>query len=764
MLQKVDGLDNTVRRVIDEHEEELLRIWNHQKIGEDLHTAWKESSVLADLERLLSQIDPAPSELKRKRDRDHSETVSGLGDGPSDTNALTPDFRVTDISENGRAATTSPVEAPTKWPAQLPQFERDSANGEVGRVSLHSPVAIQSYQQNVLPSPSVSWVSLNLEKMLLPSFAPSLLDQYFTYTHCWFPILDRPYVLKKFYERTRSRNPVQSGGGDLACLWAICAYSYQQTKHLVSQSQQSHSETVAGMRAVARSLIPSESGPFAFGHVQALLLLALLDIGLGEWTSAWMLIGYAVRAVLEIKAAHDKVPSMTISSGIGSMFGSHVNDETSQSTPVTHGRWQTVFQGCFILDTMISYHLIRPPQLRADHLDLNPGRLVSEDGHEEWEPWIDAGRDTVLPREPAFVMSCFNRLTELCAIASRGVEAALYETTPTSLSTQEAMSQLSALSERYPFDIRQLTQRPLHQMLLQTWHSAVKMSLTTPYSGDRRFAASSSLMYLKRFDEAWNLPDRCGIPSILTSLLNPFLDERPLWPSSAQVFSEDTMNPMLSRLIEIWPGIKPEPTKGRIFTPTMPLTQPTQNSTSLSSVRPSFPPVPRSSLDAFTSSLKQSNFSTMENNPDYALSQREIRHPDIVPQDYEPMSLDSSNQNQMTFDPTLIAQKDIVLGLGTSPSFNGDEIDALFHEMAQLDTTQWTMGRTQGLRDFGFADDSTFEAFCNDPARLMLSDAYMGPAFNHGGNTGNPSSDTRASVLNHDGAPPGRMSFEDLFR
>lgn len=763
MLQKVDGLDKTVRRVIDEHEEELLRIWNHQKLGEDLHTTWKESSVLADLEKLLSQIEPAPSELKRKRDRDPSETVAGSGEGPSDTDVLTPDFRVTDISENGRAATTL-IEAPTPWPTQLSQFERGSANGEMGRVLIHSPVAVHSNQQNVLPYPSVSWVSLDLEKTPLPSFAPSLLDQYFTYTHCWFPILDRPYILKKFYEHTRSRNLVQPAGGDLACLWAICAYSHQQTKHLVSRSQQSHNETVSGMRAVARSLIPSECGPFAFGHVQALLLLVLLDIGLGEWTSAWMLIGYAVRAVLELKASHEQHLSRTMPSGVGSIFASHGNDVNPQSTPIKHSRWQALFQGCFILDTMISYHLVRPPQLRADHLDLEVGHLVSEDGHEEWEPWIDSSRDSVLPREPAFVMSCFNRLTELCVILSRGLEAALYNTPLTTISTQEAISQLSALSERYPCDVQQLAQRPLHHMLLQAWHSVVKMSLATPYSRERRFSADFSTMYLRYFDEAWNLPDRCGVPSILISLLNPFLDERPLWPSSAHVFREESMNPMVPRLIKIWPGIKPDPTKGTGLASATPPSQSTQPYTSLSSMRPSFPPVPRSSLDAFASSLKQSNFPTIGDNTDYTLPQREIQPSGTMPLDYEPMSLDPSNQNQMTFDSALIAQKETPLGLGTSPSFNGDEIDALFHEMAQLDTTQWTMGRTQGLRDFGFADDSTFEAFCNDPARLMLSDAYMGPAFNHGGNAGNPSSGTRPSVLNHDGAHPGRMSFEDLFR
>jgi hypothetical protein len=124
--------------------------------------------------------------------------------------------------------------------------------------------------------------------------------------------------------------------------------------------------------------------------------------------------------------------------------------------------------------------------------------------------------------------------------------------------------------------------------------------------------------------------------------------------------------------------------------------------------------------------------------------------------DYERMAIDVPGQDQMNVG----VEKQMGLGVGTSPSFNGDEIDALFHEMAQLDTTQWTMDRTEGLKDFGFADDSTFEAFCNDPDRLMLSDGYMGPAFNGG----SLASGAQAAAMRGDGPQLGRMSFEDIFR
>lgn len=48
-------------------------------------------------------------------------------------------------------------------------------------------------------------------------------------------------------------------------------------------------------------------------------------------------------------------------------------------------------------------------------------------------------------------------------------------------------------------------------------------------------------------------------------------------------------------------------------------------------------------------------------------------------------------------------------------------MDAIFHNLAHLDTTDWTSSREQGLQDFGFADETTFQAFCNDPERLADS-------------------------------------------
>jgi hypothetical protein len=55
------------------------------------------------------------------------------------------------------------------------------------------------------------------------------------------------------------------------------------------------------------------------------------------------------------------------------------------------------------------------------------------------------------------------------------------------------------------------------------------------------------------------------------------------------------------------------------------------------------------------------------------------------------------------------------------------DIDAIFKDLAYLDTTEWSTNREAGLKDFGFLDDSTFQAFCHDPDRLGASQPLVHP-------------------------------------
>ncbi|EXJ72941.1 uncharacterized protein A1O5_04090 [Cladophialophora psammophila CBS 110553] len=741
MLQKVQGLDATVRLVVNQNEDELLRIWNHHKLGDDLHTAWKESNVLPELEKLLSRLEHSPSiHQKRKRDcEDDAEAAQSLNDTPSDSAVFTPDFKVIAVSESHEAA------------------------GNLN-VNALGPSFGESLFQN---HPSTT----NLEEVPLPPSASRLLDQYFTFTHCWFPILDRPSTLRKFHEHTRlqKRRPLDTT--DLSYIWAICAYSHQQTRHLWTNPHATPGPSVADMRSLARRMIPAESGPFSLGHVQALLLLVLLDMGLGDWTSAWMLLGSAIRALL-ISMGPEAIPLKT---PVAPYFDSTFNKQGStmvsgsESASLREKTWQAVLQGCFVLDTIIAIRLKRPPHLQSGH--LRHTGLLEEDGHEEWEPWKAAtGHDGAEFREPAFVMSCFNRLTELCMIASSAFCTETSQMTSGTPATQHHISQLNFLGERYPFAISDVVQRPPHQMLLQACYFAIQMINRQPNIGVPPRHVWKFLENLELFEHLWNLLDKCGVPSMLIPLCY-FTDavsdtSSPVVAAQALLLERSTK--VRSRLAAVWPGAESiDDADTRILSPGHSNPAPElransdlQTQTRYTSLRPASSS--RGDLGGFGADDRQPvAFHQYQNIPQYASAVEQSQQTGSMSMDYSAMSVDLPEENnEASLGPDLVTKKANISGLATSPSFNGDEIDALFHEMAQLDTTQWSMDRTQGLKDFGFADDTTFEAFCNDPDRLMLSDGYMGPVFN----THHNILGVQAGVSTSDSTRIGKMTFDDIFR
>lgn len=753
MLQKVQGLDHVVQRVIEENEDELLRIWNHHKLGEDLHTAWKESTVLGELEKLLSRVDQThpPTDLKRKRDReDDEEALQSLNDALSKTHALRPDFQVTEVSKGNEAAIASNATSTTYSIARSPSQ------------------TISSIAESALAP--------------LPPSASVLLDHYFTFTHCWFPILDRPYILKKFYEYTRAQRPVQPETADLAYLWAICAYSQQQTMRFKQASNTMSGPSVTEMRAIARTLIPSESGPFSLGHVQALLLLVLLDMGLGEWTSAWFLVGFAVRALLDaidknINAGRSGFPGCLYSAADMQKGGSS-NRSKFDSFGVQQKKWMAALQGCFVLDTIVSLRLQRPSHLRRVHLDRS--QLLDEDGLEEWEPWNASGRGVPESREPAFVISCFNRLTELCMIVSESIGAGISQTGVQSSSDREIVLGLHSLAEKYPFQVTKMERRPPHQMLLQACH----LTLLTTASQTVAYQIQENPVWkflenLELFEHSWNLPNNCGIPSLLSGLchtVNLILDDSSVHLDNQALFS-NRYNQVQRRLAVVWPDFKPSGHLGmgafsRRDAPGVPAEGselPINAVLPFPSAEANFWPTQHDRIKAANmgSSTRAPPVFQYQNLPPYVDSVEQPSQDDRASVEYGAMSIDMPKQGHpASFGTDSVMKRSNLVGSASSPSFDGDEIDALFHEMAQLDTTEWTMDRTQGLKDFGFADDTTFEAFCNDPERLMLSDGYMGPAFNNDAHYGNQSQ----SASRDDRFLPGqirphrRSTFDDIFR
>jgi len=687
MIQKIQGMDGTVERIMHDDQEELIFMWNHQRHGDDLHAAWKESRILAELEKLLSRLDQSSSsDLKRKRD----------------------------IADNGQSDHSANGTRP----------EHDQLTAEYRIAGLQSSENNSSHPSNTLPTDTVSI----LEAANLPESASNLLNHYFTYTHCWFPILSRPYTLKKLYEYRRSQL-TQPTSSDLAVLWAIFAYTQQQVSLSTARSMpgEAMDATATKMRHMARSLIPMETENFESGHVQALLLIVLLDIGTGGWRPAWVLIGLAVRILL------DKI-------------------ELLESLAK---EWLATLQGCFILDTLIAARLNRPPQLHSHYLKRT--RFLDEDGHEEWEPWQQGGAEvTQWSREPSFAISCFNRLTELCMIVS---VACLQDSSP--LATDQAVTQAHQVAQRFPFPLMTMEQRPPHQILLQATYFAILVKISQPINESQAIPRWRFLETLDLFNNTWGQHDRCGIPSLLADICymvsyKANVPTANVTPQAKGAFCHRLCDLML-KLSDIWPDFR---NATNIHMTTQPImseqrdtsqsrleSQPVlnyepQNATDYllqpgqGGIWPSQGPLFDNDLGSTSMNPSATGRSINGVEQETSLANAFAARPAFDPRSVEfgSMSVDApESHSRPSFGHALSQRPSSTGGMATSPSFNGDEIDALFHEMAELDTTQWSHDRSQALKDFGFSDDTTFEAFCNDPDRLMLSDAYMGPAFGQKG-------------------------------
>jgi Fungal specific transcription factor domain len=712
-IGKISGLEDAVSQITDQHHQELLELWNHDVTGEELHTIWKESKILNELEYLLSGLErDTPTGSKRKRDKDDE------GD--------TPDSQ------------------PSSLHRQVQYHVSQHPNG--GQ-------KIQELRGSMLSPDSPSRISL-------PAAASKLLDHYFAYTHCWFPILARPQVLRTFYEHSRTD---QTPNPDLAVLWAVFAYTTGQNRDQDAEDSASEKSsriaTAKEFRRIARSLIPPETEAFAIGHVQALLLLSLLDIGLGDWHSSCILVGIAIRSAL------------------GLQIGSNVAEK----------RGIGVLQGCFILDTLIASHLEQPAHLRRS--DMQNFGYLEEDGHEEWEPWNPPRGGAVSHQDPGFIISCFNRLFDVFLLFNDIVNFKSLDKEFRRTYFEKCAMELNTLQGRFPASISSPSQLPPHQVYLRLFFCSTLILVLRQLEGGAPTAALATtacdilelltkyaqdlVLGLPRLPSMLENPVRSACCAAITS--KPIFGESPGLPSYTSFVRR--MADHVSQISLTWPVFSPLPGLWQ----TALRAEEQSSSSSLSSrdisrihrggqetfpfLQPgtfekSFPPVQwppdttnhRRHLSHMNS---ESTIPTVRSDQipawslpgvhtlpfssaelDRTLDGGSLLAPNPVMRDpskdrtdqsvHDPSDMSMSGADQ--FSPAGLA----IPTVEASPSFHGDDVDAIFHNLVHLDTTEWTNSRSQGLKDFGFADDMTFQAFCNDPERLVAPGAPFGQPQNGG--------------------------------
>ncbi|KAJ9668054.1 hypothetical protein H2201_001860 [Coniosporium apollinis] len=284
-------------------------------------------------------------------------------------------------------------------------------SGSLGAQSTAPYTGIGSVSNPVRPTDTSSGLSgintrhLPLEEIAtgtkraalkLPASLWRLFDVYFGYTHCWFPIAEKHDVMKISYSYPEEGLDLTAGSidsGAHAELWSILALASFQDVSLSSGEAMSDTKA-SDIYDIARSLIPTEEGSFQIGHVKALLLLSLVNMGSTNDDIAWLLVGQAAR--IAILLGLDK-------------------SETTTTTSTPAAKHQHVFLGCFVVDSMISARLGRSPLISRKQVhDIG---LLPEEGLEEWQPWVGCqgfgvGQDMKL-RSPVHALSTFNRMVRL---------------------------------------------------------------------------------------------------------------------------------------------------------------------------------------------------------------------------------------------------------------------------------------------------------------------------------------------------------------
>lgn len=631
----VDGLEDVLVGYL--RDDEVKKDWN-TSVGDELYTHWKESGVHQELEIFLQNTASSTNTGKRKRTSEDDQSES-------------PAERLSTMLELLRERSYRVTEG---------YGDEQNADGKDS-----------SDMENETSLPSRTGTA-----RAFPGNSKDLLDLYFTQVHPWFPVLSRPTVLKMFYGQMRRipETAVKPDGGR-ALLWSIFAYAA-----VIDNS------STEGMAALSRDYsemslkhIPTpytnaeDVSDFGEMHAQALLILALLRLGNGQWLGSWMCTARSVRILLATQ---------------------------SQSA-------KGVLQGCFILETLLSAHFDNSRSLCPSTL---VEEMIDEDGHEEWDSW--GGHQLTGSSEPSFGLSIFNRLTKVFMILHEALAEPEAAKSPVYIQSKlEAIHGLA--QEHFKAGIKSPSlQSPPHHVYFQIGLLFAQLRLVTSVSREARTqfdltSLATNVLGLFEICEKSHI-GLIHVPPLFADILNLAIEvasqiRDQFVVSAASPSYQDvitTISRFRSELTTTWASYRSTTLKEDAE---ITLIRESQNA-SLEVLQ---------TIDYGLQPLPTPIATTNDELSNQWKPQQQI--PPLASPVYSRTSFSQNNW------PVLSQPQQFGTAFPvTSPSFQGDEVDAIFHEMAHLDTNEWTNERAMGLKDFGFTDESAFMDFCNDPERLAV--------------------------------------------
>jgi hypothetical protein len=292
--------------------------------------------------------------------------------------------------ENTTQSRSSPSNAlPIEALAELESVPLPSDTGaDVGRENTSSHI------NERLPTP-------------LPADWRSLLDLYFSTTHCWLPICQKHELLRTAYVLASGASTEGPGGtgvlvshGERACLMAILSYaSFQRSStntRFMNTEDHVWAEQATASCSATKALLPENLQSYEIGHVRALLIITLIYIACGNRRQAWTSIGhtiYHITVLVKPPFRHER-PWSELDEGI-----------------------KRTLMCCISLDSLVAaWNGLRPYFTRSDIVNIGP---LLTDGLEEWEPWKShepSNTSAIESHAPGRSLSTFNQFVNLVGI------------------------------------------------------------------------------------------------------------------------------------------------------------------------------------------------------------------------------------------------------------------------------------------------------------------------------------------------------------
>jgi hypothetical protein len=343
-----------------DEEEKAIFESDHLAPDEPLRKIWAHSQLRQRIDQVVGQFENGTESglHGQHQDRLLKSSMSSL----DDRTAMPFEQWSMDASSTSK---------PSQHPLNEYAVSRDLANEfmlhqqEEPRKSTSWRQAVPQFTTHKGPSASIDETSFRKPTSTLQYHIPenvwTLIDTYFTFTNCWFPIIHKHKIMK-----IASSQEDGSGGDptEIALLFAVMALV--STRGLASDDVDQ--TDVQSRYQVASQMISNKESACSLDLIQVLLVLAMTDMARGKWEIASVLVGRATRTML---LWQNIIPERT---GTATESG---NSALAKRTTL----------GIFILDTMIAAHLRSLPHLRSR--DIQGFLDFDEDGPEEWDQWVN---------------------------------------------------------------------------------------------------------------------------------------------------------------------------------------------------------------------------------------------------------------------------------------------------------------------------------------------------------------------------------------